>query len=161
MLTGSRGCCHQSIPVEDAPSSRDVVLSSRRYQPRLLTGSGGRVANNALALAMPPVTFSWPDHRTDAAGHSNDTRRVGRGFGGGGGRVATAVRAATCRDSEDKEWIYPYVWWWRPSRVNALARVHGLEVQRRRDLREAVVGKSPADGHDWVTVVRSELREQR
>jgi SAM-dependent methyltransferase len=86
---------------------------------------------------------------------------VPRVFEEGGGVGGTAATAAACRYSEDKEWIYPYVSWWRPSRVNSLAEVHGLEVQRRGDLREAVVGKSPADGHDWVTVVRSGLREPR
>ena len=65
----------------------------------------------------------------------------------------------TCRDSEDNEWIYPFVSWWHPRRVYALAEAMGLTVARRGDLRKVMVEKSPADGHDWVTVVRSGLDE--
>ena len=39
----------------------------------------------------------------------------------------------------------------------SLAEAMGLTVARRGDLRKVMVEKSPADGHDWVTVVRSGL----
>ena len=56
-----------------------------------------------------------------------------------------------CLDSNDEEWVYPYVSYWKPSTLRRMAKEYGLHMIRRNDLREIMIVDSPADNHDWVS----------
>ncbi len=55
-----------------------------------------------------------------------------------------------CRDSHDKEWVYPWVSYFRESTLARLASEHGLSARRRPDVRREMMARSAADGHDWA-----------
>ena len=64
----------------------------------------------------------------------------------------TQPRTTSCTSSHDLMWVYPYVSWWTETRVKDMAAAYGLQLTRRKDLREIMISQSPADNHDWMSV---------
>ena len=59
-----------------------------------------------------------------------------------------------CLDSNDMEWVYPYVSYWKLSTLKNIAKTYELEIIRRNDLRDIMIEHSPADNHDWISLTK-------